>query len=79
MQESKKIFAEQVRDRAPPGSALSTRHWPPAPTCSAAAFSTGDARQQLDTAIDWGRYAELFDYDTGQLALDPTHGSTSIG
>ncbi|WP_370936618.1 AAA-associated domain-containing protein [Amycolatopsis sp. cg13] len=27
-------------------------------------ISATDARQQLDTAIDWGRYAELFDYDT---------------
>jgi NitT/TauT family transport system ATP-binding protein len=27
-------------------------------------FSSDDARQQLDTAIDWGRYGELYDYDT---------------
>ena len=26
-------------------------------------FSPQEARQQLDTAIDWGRYAELFAYD----------------
>ncbi len=26
-------------------------------------FSPGEARRQLDTAIDWGRYAELFGYD----------------
>jgi NitT/TauT family transport system ATP-binding protein len=35
-------------------------------------FSEEEARQQLDTAIEWGRYGELFDYDsyTGQLRLD---------
>ena len=26
-------------------------------------FSPQEARSQLDTAIDWGRYAELFAYD----------------
>ncbi len=32
-------------------------------------FSPDEARRQLDTAIDWGRYAELFEYDddTGEL------------
>jgi NitT/TauT family transport system ATP-binding protein len=28
-------------------------------------FSPEEARWQLDTAIDWGRYAELFAYDDG--------------
>ena len=33
-------------------------------------FSEDETRRQLDTAIQWGRYAELFDYDsvTGRLA-----------
>ncbi len=37
-------------------------------------FGEDDAQQQLDTAIDWGRYGELFEYDadTGRLLL-PTH------
>jgi NitT/TauT family transport system ATP-binding protein len=36
-------------------------------------FSAGEARNQLETAIDWGRYAELYDYDRddGELMLDP--------
>lgn len=36
-------------------------------------YSTEDARRQLDIAIDWGRYAELFDYDAddGELTLEP--------
>jgi NitT/TauT family transport system ATP-binding protein len=36
-------------------------------------FSQDEAQAQLDTAIDWGRYAELFDYraDDGQLVLTP--------
>ena len=35
-------------------------------------FSEDEARRQLDTAIDWGRYAELFDYDAddGVLRLE---------
>jgi NitT/TauT family transport system ATP-binding protein len=34
-------------------------------------FSEGEARRQLETAIQWGRYAELFDYDaaSGKLTL----------
>ena len=36
-------------------------------------FSTVEARSQLETAIDWGRYAELYDYDRddGELTLEP--------
>jgi NitT/TauT family transport system ATP-binding protein len=35
-------------------------------------FSTPEARRQLDTAIDWGRYAELFGFedDTNELFLE---------
>ena len=34
-------------------------------------FSNDEARRQLDIAIDWGRYGELYEYDaeTGQLVL----------
>jgi NitT/TauT family transport system ATP-binding protein len=85
IQASKKIFAEQVRRRAPLVRTI----------CRALAnsadgnlragffldllrrgFSTQDAQQQLDTAIDWGRYAELFDYDTDtdQITADPNSG-----
>lgn len=34
-------------------------------------FSADETRRQLETAIQWGRYAELFDYDaaTGKLTL----------
>jgi NitT/TauT family transport system ATP-binding protein len=36
-------------------------------------FSPQEARRQLDTAIDWGRYAELYDYDSDdeELTLEP--------
>jgi NitT/TauT family transport system ATP-binding protein len=36
-------------------------------------FSGTEARSQLDTAIDWGRYAELYDYDSDddELTLEP--------
>jgi len=35
-------------------------------------FQRARARRQLDTAIDWGRYAELFAYDddSGELYLE---------
>jgi NitT/TauT family transport system ATP-binding protein len=31
----------------------------------ASQYSRDEARAQLDTAIDWGRYAELFEYEAG--------------
>jgi NitT/TauT family transport system ATP-binding protein len=36
-------------------------------------FSAEEARRQLQTAIDWGRYGELYDYDAddGELTLEP--------
>ncbi len=36
-------------------------------------FSAEEARNQLETAIDWGRYAELYDYhrDDAELVLEP--------
>jgi NitT/TauT family transport system ATP-binding protein len=42
-------------------------------------FSEPEARRQLDTAIDWGRYAELFAYDddTGELYLEPDEATTA--
>lgn len=35
-------------------------------------FSQGEAARQLDTAIDWGRYAELYGYDepSGEIFLE---------
>jgi NitT/TauT family transport system ATP-binding protein len=34
-------------------------------------FSEEESQRQLETAIQWGRYAEIFDYDaaTGKLTL----------
>ena len=34
-------------------------------------YNAEDTEKQLDIAIDWGRYGELFDYDanTGELVL----------
>ena len=42
-------------------------------TCCGAASPPQEARSQLDTAIDWGRYAELYDYDSDdeELTLEP--------
>ena len=42
-------------------------------TCSVGGFSEDETRFQLDTAIDWGRYGELFEFDvhTGELVLTP--------
>ena len=35
-------------------------------------FSEGESQRQLDTAIQWGRYAELFDYDSVKGRLSRT-------
>lgn len=38
-------------------------------------FSGEAARRQVETAVDWGRYAELFTYDDSSrdLSLDEEH------
>ncbi|HEY7848893.1 MAG TPA: AAA-associated domain-containing protein, partial [Ktedonobacterales bacterium] len=43
------------------------------------AFSAREARRQLDTAIDWGRYAEVFAYDddSGSFILDEDAATTA--
>ena len=45
-------------------------------TCCAAASPPTYTERQLDIAIDWGRYGELFDYDadTDQITADPAAG-----
>jgi len=50
-------------------------------------YSEEEARNQFDTAVNWGRYAELFDYDSDEGillipretedALEPTEGAPS--
>jgi NitT/TauT family transport system ATP-binding protein len=44
-------------------------------------FSADEARRQLDIAIDWGRYGELFEYDAerGELILEPAEPAGSAG
>jgi NitT/TauT family transport system ATP-binding protein len=82
IQHSKEIFAQQARHRAPLVRTICTALAASADGNLRAGFfldllrrgfSTTDAQQQLDTAIDWGRYAELFDYDTDtdQITADP--------
>jgi C-terminal AAA-associated domain len=46
--------------------------WPgPSRRGTCGGFTAEEARRQLDTAIEWGRYGELFEYDSesGQLIL----------
>jgi NitT/TauT family transport system ATP-binding protein len=40
-------------------------------------YPDGYTERQLDIAIDWGRYGELFDYDadTGELVLSEVAGA----
>jgi NitT/TauT family transport system ATP-binding protein len=42
-------------------------------------FSRSEARRQLETSIDWGRYAELFgfEHDTDALFLDTSEAAVS--
>jgi NitT/TauT family transport system ATP-binding protein len=79
--ESKKIFAQRARERAPLVRAICT-----ALTTTTdgnlgqnffldllrRGFTEDEAREQLRIAVDWGRYGELFDLDanSGQLSLD---------
>jgi NitT/TauT family transport system ATP-binding protein len=44
-------------------------------------FSPDEARRQLDTAIDWGRYAELFAYDdhAGEFVLEEERAAPAGG
>jgi NitT/TauT family transport system ATP-binding protein len=85
--ESKQIFAEKARERAPLVRAI----WKALEQTQDGnlgegffldllrrGFSEEEARQQLRIAVDWGRYGELFDFDvnTGQLTLEhpqPAH------
>ncbi|WP_040808223.1 ABC transporter ATP-binding protein [Nocardia concava] len=82
IQASKSIFANQARRRAPLVRTIcSALVGNPEETVRAdfildllkRGFSDEDARRQLELAIDWGRYAELYDYDTdsGRITADP--------
>jgi NitT/TauT family transport system ATP-binding protein len=44
-------------------------------------FSQEDVQRQIDTALNWGRYAEIFGYDseTGRLTLEPSTEITDSG
>ncbi|WP_280269826.1 nitrate/sulfonate/bicarbonate ABC transporter ATP-binding protein [Nocardia wallacei] len=82
IQQSKQIFAEQARHRAPlvrtickglAGSTDGTLRASFFLDLLRRGFSPDDARRQLDIAIDWGRYAELYDYDADDdlITADP--------
>ncbi len=73
IQISKQVFAQQVRTRAPLVRTIcNALHDCPDGTLRAGffldilrqGFSAHDAQRQLHIAISWGRYAELFDYNT---------------
>ena len=85
IQTSKQIFAAQARSRAPLVRTICKALGASADgnlragfflDLLARGFGPEDARQQLDTAIGWGRYGELFDYetDTDQITADPAAG-----
>jgi NitT/TauT family transport system ATP-binding protein len=85
IQTSKQIFAAQARSRAPLVRTICKALGASADGNLRAGFfldllrrgfGPDDAQQQLDTAIDWGRYGELFDYDTDtdQITADPAAG-----
>ncbi len=41
-------------------------------------FSEDESRRQLETAIQWGRYAEIFDYDAATGQADAHRGLTPV-
>ncbi|MBL1077124.1 nitrate/sulfonate/bicarbonate ABC transporter ATP-binding protein [Nocardia sp. 2] len=80
---SKNVFATQARRRAPLvrticsaviGSSDGSVRADFVLDLLRRGFSAEDARRQLELAIDWGRYSELYDYDTdsGRITADPT-------
>ncbi len=85
IQSSKQIFAVQARRRAPlvrtickalAGSADGNLRAGFFLDLLRRGFSDDDARRQLDVAIDWGRYGELYDYDSvsDEISADPAAG-----
>jgi NitT/TauT family transport system ATP-binding protein len=85
---SKEIFASQASERAPLVRAIvrSLRATEDGTLDRAffldllrRGFPEEEAQRQLEIAIDWGRYGELFDYDanTGQLVLEPPRESAA--
>jgi NitT/TauT family transport system ATP-binding protein len=85
IQSSKQIFAVQARRRAPlvrtickalAGSADGNLRAGFFLDLLRRGFSDDDARRQLDIAIGWGRYGELYDYDSisDQVTADPAAG-----
>jgi NitT/TauT family transport system ATP-binding protein len=87
IQRSKEIFARQAEERAPLVRAIcrSLRSTKDGTLGEGffndllhRGFSEDEVRKQLDTAVQWGRYAELFDFDahTGQFTLESPRLST---
>lgn len=85
IQHSKQIFATQARHRAPlvrtickalAGSADGNLRAGFFLDLLRRGFSDDDARRQLEIAIGWGRYGELYDYDStsDQITADPAAG-----
>ena len=85
IQSSKKIFANQTRGLAPLVRTICRALTSSADGTLRAGFfldllqrgfSADDARRQLDIAIDWGRYGELYDYDSldDEITADPMAG-----
>ena len=81
LQERKRIFADQLLRTVPLAAhirkVLDERPWHSAPEGRFLAeledhLSEEEAREVLETVINWGRYAELFayDYDRGVLSLE---------
>jgi hypothetical protein len=85
IQVSKHIFAAQARSRAPlvrticnalSGSASGNLRAGFFLGLLRRGFSVDEARRQLDIAIDWGRYGELYDFDSvsDEITADPAVG-----
>jgi len=90
IQTSKTIFAQQARTRAPLVRTIcnALNDCPDGTLRSGffldilqQGFSPRDAQQQLDTAIAWGRYAELFDYNThtDEITAEPGADIPALG
>lgn len=85
IQESKRIFAQQVQRAPLVRTVCNALRDCPDRSMDAGffldilgqGFSPQDAQRQLDTAIGWGRYAELFDFNANTLKITLDPGSDS--
>lgn len=87
IQDSKRLFAETAQERVPLVRTIRTALGRADDGALKEAFfldmlrrqySAEEARAQLDVAIDWGRYGELYEYDADTVELTVNHPGAPV-